>query len=143
MAKSVSNILILEDDFDLARGWRIALQKNGHEVTCSYTSSEAITHADHEKFDIYIVDLKIDIDVEAMADSGVKLLGHLSRIFPNAEIPHRVIGVSGLAISDDDSQTRHAFRMFEVRNFLPKPFDAATLVTTVEKCLSELQRFES
>ena len=50
-----------------------------------------------------------------------------------AQIEGRVIGVSGLVIDSDPRQSRHAFEMFDVKHFLPKPFDPSLLVTIIEE----------
>ena len=133
------NILILEDDYTLAKSWQSALVAEGHTVTLSFTSSEALLHTQNDGFDIYIVDLKIDIDLSSFVDSGVRFLGQLHKLHNKDEIHRRVIGVSGLLIDTDDRQSRHAFQMFDVRAFLPKPFSTEDLVNAVNERIQLLE----
>lgn len=134
----MANILILEDDYALAKRWQEALVAAGHKVTTSYTSSEALLHNRNDKFDVYVVDLKIDIALETFTDSGVRFLGQLHKLHSKFDISRRVIGVSGLLVNDDDRQSRHAFEMFDVKVFLPKPFSPSTLIAAVEERLAVL-----
>ena len=134
----MAKILILEDDYDAAQSWRKALRKADHQVTLSYTSSEAVAHCEYEDFAIYIVDMRIDIEVENVRDSGIKLLGYLSKNLPRTEVSKRVIGVSGLMIDHTDTLARQSFHLFEVEHFLPKPFEPEALVEQVSRCLQQL-----
>lgn len=138
----MAKILILEDDYEAAQNWRKALREAGHQVMLSYTSSEAVAHCEYEVFDIYIVDIHIAIEVENVRDSGVKLLGYLSKFLPKAEISKRVIGVSGLMIDDNDALARQSFHLFEVEQFLPKPFHPIDLVDQVTRSLELLDEGE-
>jgi CheY-like chemotaxis protein len=134
----VAKILILEDDYDAAQGWRRALREAGHDVTLSYTSSEAVAHCEYEKFGVYIVDMRIDIEVENLRDSGIKLLGYLGKTLKRNEISKRVVGVSGLMIDQTDTLARQSFHLFEVEQFLPKPFEPKELVAQVGRMLESL-----
>ena len=131
-------ILILEDNIQTAKSWRAALHGANHKVTLSYTSSEAIAHAGYEAFDVFVVDLRISINLSGVRDSGVKLLGHLNRELPEGDLPRRVIGVSGLKVEGSDAPARQAFQMFDVRYFMPKPFEPSALLETVDRVLAEL-----
>ena len=136
----MAKILILEDDYDAAQSWRQALLRVGHSVTLSYTSSEAVAHCEHEVFDIFIVDIRIAIEVESVKDSGIKLLAYLNKALPRGEVSKRVIGVSGLMIDQDDALARQSFHMFEVEQFLPKPFQPKSLVKQVSSSLKSLSQ---
>ena len=82
----MARILILEDNIQTAKSWRAALHGANHKVTLSYTSSEAIAHAGYEAFDVFVVDLRISINLSGVRDSGVKLLGHLNRELPEGDL---------------------------------------------------------
>lgn len=134
----MAKILILEDDYEAARSWRAALAAAGHAVVLSYTSSEAIAHYEHEPFDVYIVDMRIEIEVANVKDSGIKLLGYLAKRMPKPELRKRVIGVSGLLIDNDDALARQSFHLFDVETFMPKPFEPDALVAQVTAALDLL-----
>ncbi len=129
----MANILVLEDDYHLAKEWREVLRRSGHTVTLCYTSSEAKSQAENEAFDFFVIDLKIDIDLKDVKDSGVRFLSYLQKVISQEEMEIRVIGVSGLLIDSDHRQTRHTFEMFDVTQFLPKPFEPATLVKVIRQ----------
>ena len=135
----MTRILILEDDFETAHGWRDALVDAGYEVTLSYTSSEAVAQIEHQVFDLYIVDLRIEIGIANVKDSGVKLLGYMAKIMPREMLRLRVIGVSGLLIEKDDALVRQSFELFDVVQFMAKPFEPRELVARVEFALRALK----
>lgn len=131
----MAKILILEDDSKTAKRWQSVLRGAGHEVTLSFTSSEAVAHAGYEDFDVFVVDLRIAIDVAGIKDSGLKFLAQLNRLLKSGDLQRRVIGVSSLMIDNKDSLARQSFRMFDVRYFLAKPFEPKALLAMVDGVL--------
>lgn len=128
----MSNILILDDDFMLAKSWKSALLKQGHLVTISTSSSEAIAHCQHEKFDIFVVDLLIPTMDSKIKDSGQRFLVWLISTYGRHVTAQKAIGVSGLNPPYKERQISAVFGAYEVRHFLHKPFDTEQLTTLVE-----------
>ncbi|MEM9756751.1 MAG: response regulator [Pseudomonadota bacterium] len=131
----MSRILILDDDFDLTRSWRRALETAGHEVWTTANSAEAIAQLDAGEFDVLIVDLLISQGAEP--DSGVTLLSHLARQERAGRSVPLAIGVSGLRHSSGDDTGARLFRTYGLRHILPKPVDGATLLAKVAEVLGK------
>lgn len=132
----MSAILILEDDYDIAVVWRRALEKNGHRVDVSLTSSEAVAYSDFYAYDLFIVDLLISNDANVVRDSGRKFLQHLRIDAKRTISSDRFIGVTGFKPLQRENAAKSIFSLYGVKNVLFKPFGASELVELVETLLA-------
>ena len=135
----MANILILDDNFELASEWRAEFRKRGHEVELALTSSEAIALADAYEYDLFIVDLLIRVEGAGIADSGRRLLSHLKQRFGQSRRDLPVIGVSGFQPIGTGTTVRSVYNVYGVTVVLLKPFTVEDLADTAEDYISRLQ----
>ena len=117
-------VLILEDDFELAKSWQSALQDADHTVTLTRSSAEALQHVKAQAFDVVIVDLMLDAPHDQPTASGI----HFLRSLKSEEPLPKMIGVSGYYGSDKGDMAQTVLNVFGVQHFLLKPFDPKSLV---------------
>ena len=129
-------VLILDDDFELARIWRQALQDRGHEVEICHSSSEAIALNEARGFDFYIVDLLIKVDDPTLTDSGARFIRALLGRQADTEEAKRLLGVSGFKPLGSDDTARNFFSAYGVTEFMLKPFQPSDLCDRVEAMLA-------
>lgn len=121
------DILILEDDFELAKSWEAALKEEGGMVVIARSSNEALRHLEERQFHTVIVDLMIEAP-EGESDSGVHFLRELHNLEP--PLPN-LIGVSGYYGSDDGEMAKKLLRVYGVQHVLLKPFDPVDLIKLI------------
>ena len=136
----MADVLFLDDDYALARGWRKHLRARGHEVVVALTSSEAIAQVEHRMPDVFVVDLILRVEGVKQNDTGQKLLTHMGRKFRYDSFADRVIGISALHNSALDIDFRSIFQVYGIRNFLSKPFAAAELSEMVERIEADTRK---
>lgn len=123
-----AKILLVDDDPGILNLLKLHLEAAHYSVTLAESSSEALTHATAEIFDVAIVDLRIG------DEDGITLLEQLVRVQP--VLPVIIATAHATIESAVDATKKGAY------DYLTKPFDAADLLHRLEKAL-EVQRLKS
>jgi two-component system, OmpR family, response regulator len=118
----MASILVTDDDLTTRQMVRGILRKAGHEVSTAADGMAALRAIQKNKFDL----LLLDIWMPKM--TGLGLLGHLHG---EKHIPKIVV-----MTSDQTSDTLLDALRGRVYQYLKKPLDATTLLTTVENAIS-------
>ena len=118
----MSAILVTDDDATTRQMVRGILKKAGHDVATAADGMAALRAIQSRKFDL----LLLDIWMPKM--TGLGLLGHLHG---EKHIPKIVV-----MTSDQTSDTLIDALRGRVYQYLKKPLDATTLLTTVENAIS-------
>ena len=118
----MSNILVTDDDATTRQMVRGILRKEGHDVSTASDGIAALRQIRKKKFDLVL----LDIWMPKM--TGLGLLGSLQG---EQDIPKIIV-----MTSDQTSDTLINAMRGRVYQFLLKPFDADTLLSTVENALS-------
>jgi FixJ family two-component response regulator len=126
--KSVTKQIVIVDDDPDIRAAMVAWLANDYEVL-SFDGAESVIKAMSTGQLVFLPRSCLLIDVQMTGMSGLKLLEHLRRLAPDAN----VILMSGVARQD---QIIKAWRD-GAKDFLLKPFDIAELNTALERCFSE------
>ncbi|MEM6587812.1 MAG: response regulator [Pseudomonadota bacterium] len=124
----MNDILILDDDYDLAKSWEEVLTAAGGDVVITHSSKDAIEHIKQRKFRAVILDLMIGAPLDGEPDSGIHFLRALRE--EDCAIP-KLIGVSGYYGQDDGEMAKNLFNVYGVKHVLLKPFDPQELVKLV------------
>lgn len=131
-------VLILDDDYALARRWRNHLRARGHEVVIAFTSPEAIAHVEHSEPDLFLVDLILRIEGVKPDDTGQRLLTYLGRRFDTGYVAQRAIGMSALHSPALEIDFRGIFEAYGITHFLAKPFDPGEMCEMVDQLCAAL-----
>ncbi len=119
-------ILVVEDDKTVNQAIQASLSRGGYLVhtadSCSAGLARALEH----------VPALLVLDIGLPDGTGWTLLESIRRAHPGKRFP--VIVVSSSRV------TRGELRAYAVDRFLPKPFDMAYLVDTVQELLSNSHR---
>jgi two-component system response regulator GlrR len=118
---STGKILVVDDDRSFLETMRMRLQSADYEVSTASNQDEAIAASKSETFDLCTLDLGL-VDC-----NGLSLLAELRSI--DAELP--VLILSGRSSVD----TVVAAMKGGAYTYLTKPFDAAQLLTEIQKAL--------
>jgi len=118
----MSTILVTDDDATTRQMVRGILKKAGHDVATAADGMSALRAIQKKKFDLML----LDIWMPKM--TGLGLLGHLHG---EKHIPKIVV-----MTSDQTSDTLLDALRGRVYQYLKKPLDATTLLTTVENAIS-------
>lgn len=115
------NILIVDDNEDLADGLAMVLEDEGYQVSLAYNGTDAINVFDASHFDIVFVDVKLpDIN-------GMEVYQHINKKDPEA----RVVMMTGFRI---EQVLAEVIEKGDVE-ILRKPFE----MKRVEEILKEVQ----
>jgi len=116
-----AHVVIIEDDRRLADGLRLALQHEGHRVTCAGSGDEGLALAIREKPDLVVLDLKLpDLD-------GLDVC---QRLRQRTYVP--IIIMTGAAIEEQDKVVG---LRFGADDYLVKPFGLQEFCARVEALL--------
>ncbi|MCM2266735.1 MAG: response regulator [Elusimicrobiales bacterium] len=120
---SKANILIVDDEAQIAEMILATLQANGYSAAVAFNGSEGLKKAAAEKFDLAIMDIQMpEMD-------GITALGEIKKIDPEIEV---IIatghGTMGTAIQ---SMRKGAF------DYLHKPFELKELLKVVERAVEK------
>ena len=112
-------VLIVDDEPNIRRTLRVAMEAMGHAVEEAATGREALRKAEGEPFDVALVDLRLG------DESGLDLLGPLLAQWPRLA----VVVITAHASIDTalDAMRRGAF------DYLPKPFTPAQVRAVLER----------
>ena len=125
-ARGRERMLLVDDDAPVRRVAASILRRAGYEIIEAASAEQAarMWQEQHGRIDLLLTDLFMPGPI-----SGVELAELLRTARPEL----RVLYISGLRDRFEQSGV-----LFEPgRNFLPKPFDAATLAAIVRRCLDD------
>ena len=115
-------ILLVEDEALTREVLAETLSAAGFEVTATCTGDEAaILLADQDRFDLLLT----DIDMPGTID-GIGLAEHAREVHP---------GLPLLFVSGRPDEAGRAGRVPEPRQFMPKPYDAHALLSTIDRLI--------
>lgn len=124
------NVLIVDDDEDILKSYRIGLKRTGYPITTVHDPVKALEMYRNEGFDIVISDIKMPYM------SGIELLKHIKTINKNA----RVILISAFS---DTSEMVGAVQN-DIYAFFLKPIDIIELIMTLKDIEDEMNnRFDT
>jgi DNA-binding response OmpR family regulator len=118
-------IHVIEDEENIRKLVTVNLTRRGHEVVEASNAKEALTHLEHLKPDLMILNIKLP-DL-----SGLEILDHLDRKFPSS-INSPVILITGTMIDNAAILARYP----RVIRIFTKPFDINELIAFVHATLS-------
>lgn len=122
----MAHVLIVDDDLDVARAWRAALEWAGHAVLLAHNGDDAVAQLKEATFDVVITDM-------IMPKGGGLLVSGMARLAPGAP---KVIVVSGHLNEDLGGRTKRAFlENMGVAQILRKPVDLLDLTGAVDDAL--------
>jgi len=114
-------ILVMEDDLNVAKGLEMVLTEEGYDVYLAGTGKLAIEAFRKGHYDLLVADIRLpDIN-------GMEIIREVKETSPETE----VIAISGYATT---SIAVEAMKL-GVRDFLPKPFTEAEIKLTVNESL--------
>lgn len=109
----MAEVLIADDDVDLADVWRRALETDGHIVTVVNTGSAAIEKLKSNHYDVIVTDV-------IMPDAGGVVVSGMARLHLDRSA---VIAVSGYLDDIAGRAKRDFLKNLGVKHVLPKPVD--------------------
>lgn len=114
-------ILVMEDDFSVARGLETVLSEEGYTVDLAETGRLALEAFKRGRFDLLVADIRLpDMD-------GMEIIRQVKESTPHTE----VIAITGYATT---SLAVDAMKL-GVHDFLPKPFSEKQIVSAVRGAL--------
>jgi DNA-binding response OmpR family regulator len=120
--KIPTNILVMEDDCDLAEGLKMILTEEGYEVNLAGTGRLAMKAFKEKRFDLLVADLRLpDIN-------GMEVVKQIKARKPNTE----VIVITGYGTT----ATAVEAMKIGVQDFLPKPFTEDQIKTAISEALA-------
>jgi CheY-like chemotaxis protein len=122
------SILVVDDEEEICRLLRIALERDGHLVLAAANGAEAVKILEETTVDIVITDVLMP------TMDGYELITHLRRKHPNT----RIIAMSGGAIASANHYLSCA-RAFGAVTTLPKPFNNSQIVCAIKAALNPRQ----
>ncbi|MFQ5534808.1 MAG: response regulator [Sphingomonadales bacterium] len=118
----MARILLVDDDGDLRRVLKRAMQKGGHEVQLADSGIAALPLLEQERFDLLLTDIVMpDMD-------GIELTRCASKLDPELRIMF-ITGFAAVALNPDNELPSGA-------KVLSKPFHLRDLVAEIEKVLT-------
>lgn len=120
---STFNILVVEDNFEVAENVVFALNCFGLNATHAATGAEALHYLDHHKPDLVLLDLSL------AGVSGWQVLDSAKKKYGAYDLP--VIVTTGYT----DKTNRMIARLQYVRRYLIKPFSTRELYEAVDEVL--------
>ena len=114
-------ILLMEDEFNVARGLKMVLNEEGYEVDVASTGQSALDQSHQKFFDLLVADLRLpDMD-------GLEVIKQVKGEQPDTEVVV-ITGYPSVATAVE-SMKSGAF------DFLPKPFTEEEFKTVIESAL--------
>lgn len=115
------NILVVDDEANIRRTLKIALEAEGHSVIAVSNAADALAEASRNSFDLGFVDLRLRNTV------GLDLIPQLAEISPWTKVV--VITAHGSIESAVEAMKRGA------SDYIPKPFTPAQLAIVTERVM--------
>lgn len=121
------NILVVEDEPDIALLLRTRLESSGYAVRVAEDGKTALDQAQRSRPDLVILDLRLpDVD-------GLVVSEQLRKLYHEWSVP-----ILMLTARDMDSDRLHGFGA-GADAYLTKPYDASDLLDTVEHLLRDAE----
>jgi len=115
------NILVMEDDLNVAKGLEMVLTEEGYEVNLAGTGALAMKAFREKKFDLLVADLRLpDIN-------GMEIIKQVRKQKPETE----VIVITGYGTTG----TAVEAMKIGVHDFLPKPFTEDQIKASIDEAL--------
>lgn len=120
-AMSGKRILIVDDDYLLAKTLDVCLSRRGYQVKVFHSTANAVKYLFEERPDLMLVDIRLpDCDGWFLADM-------MKELEPRHKVPMIVMSV----LDPDRSKAAEA----HLYAYIQKPFDMGQLIQTVERVL--------
>jgi len=127
--QSPPHILVMEDDFTVAKGLEMVLSEEGYGVDLAETGRLAMEAFEQKRFDLLVADLRLpDIN-------GMEVIRRIKSKQPETE----VVVITGFGTT---SIAVEAMKL-GVHDFLPKPFTEDQIKTAIQTALKEHTQEES
>lgn len=125
MSWKKDRILVVDDDANILRGFKGALEKAGYNVETAETGKDALKKIKKTKFSVYLVDVKLpDMD-------GTELL---------LKIPNNLKTVKIVITGFSTDEVGKKAAEYGADDFLVKPVKPEDLITTVQERLGTIQQ---
>jgi DNA-binding response OmpR family regulator len=128
----MAQILLLEDDAQLARQIQTLLGMDGHHVETFGNASDALFYFKESKVDLVIADLFIRVEGKLVPDGGILLISNIRQL-QGKTTP--VIAISGSFAEDMAEYTAGTAMTVGANVTIAKPFHPDKLTATVERLL--------
>lgn len=126
--KQAKNILIIDDDRLVAKSLAKLLEKEGYNVSCVESGSQACDLIDHTGFDLIISDIRMPVVNGIETAINIKeILGKKNK----AEIP--IIFITGYS---DEGNYKDAEKL-NPADFIYKPFDKDKFLHSIKNILRD------
>jgi len=103
-------LFIVDDEEDICQSVAEMLEEHDIEVTYVSTGEEALKRIEQEKFDIYIIDMKLSTVI-----SGLQVI----KVLRNARPESFIVAMSGYI----DAELKKQAERFGIADYLEKPLD--------------------
>ncbi|MBW8781775.1 MAG: response regulator [Verrucomicrobia bacterium] len=123
---SRQSVLVVDDEAGIRQVLSLVLESGGYQVSCAADGVEGFRILTERSFDLVITDMLMP------GSDGFELLAAVKKIRPAT----RIIVVSGGGMSGVDYYLKMAKKL-GAHAVLEKPFDSATLLSTVASVLAE------
>jgi two-component system, NtrC family, response regulator GlrR len=116
-------ILVVDDDRNILEVIKMRLVSGGYQVTTTGNAKEALHLAEQSKFDLLVLDLKLD------EGDGISLMEDIHQI--NPDIPVIILTAYGTIKSAVNAMKKGAY------GYLTKPFEGHELLLQIDNCLEK------
>ncbi len=123
MKEQAISVLLVDDEEELVSNLRKRMLRRGFSVVGTLSGSEAVSAAEHRRFDVAVVDLKMP------GMDGLEVLEKLQELQPTL----RAIILTG----HGTVEAAHKSGLLNAVNFLTKPADFDELVDLIQKAYDE------
>jgi two-component system, NtrC family, response regulator GlrR len=123
MSDSKGKILVVDDDPNILQVIKMRLVSGGYQVTTTDHAKGALNLAGQERFDLLVVDLKLD------GEDGISLMEDIHHINPN--IPVIILTAYGTIKSAVNAMKKGAY------GYLTKPFEGHELLLQIDNCFEK------
>jgi two-component system response regulator GlrR len=113
-------ILVVDDDRNILEVIKMRLVSGGYQVTTTGNAKEALHLAEQSKFDLLVLDLKLD------EGDGISLMEEI-----NPDIPVIILTAYGTIKSAVNAMKKGAY------GYLTKPFEGHELLLQIDNCLEK------
>lgn len=119
----MKRILIVDDAKDIVFLFKSRLEANGFDVVTAHDGREGISKAIETTPDLILLDIQMpDLD-------GYTFLHNIRKLLPLRSVP--------IIVATSNPEMEPLFRAEGIADFLEKPTESKTLISTVRKCLAE------
>lgn len=123
-AQATQRILIVDDDIEIGKSVRFALEAKGYEVLNATDGNQGLALAETEDPDLIILDMMMP------KRSGFLVLEKLRRSRP---VPTRIIMIT----ANEGNRHKEYAEMLGVDDYIRKPFQMDRLLESVERLLTD------